>query len=145
MRIQRSNIGNKHNVISEGTSPSSSSSPPRWNFLYSTNLSITHRRLIPPRDEYVLKLPFARAERIVVHIKTEEHEFRYHLTKPLNPSWQESHVNSFSARFTDTSIDGKMKKKMTKQVLMLFSDLMTRPYYYHHDDDTWCGHCQQSG
>jgi len=78
-----------------------------------------------------LKLSFAKAERIVVHIRAEEHEFRYVLTKPLCPSWQEPYVNNFSAPFT-----GKMKKKITEQVLMWLSDLMTRLYYYHHDDDT---------
>jgi hypothetical protein len=74
-----------------------------------------------------------------VHIRTEEHEFRYLQNKPLSPSWQEPYVNNFSAQFTDTSIDGQMKKKITEQVLMWFSDLMTRLYYYYyyyHEDDT---------
>jgi hypothetical protein len=83
-----------------------------------------------------LKLPFAKAERTVVNFRTEEHEFRYLLTKLLHCSWQERYVNHFSAPFTDTSIDGKMRKKITEQVLMWFSDLMTRLYFYHHDDDT---------
>ena len=79
-----------------------------------------------------MKLPFAKAERIVVRIRTEE---RYLLTEPLNPSWQEPYVNNFGAQFTDTSIDRKLKKEITGQVLMWFSELMTRLYYYHHHDD----------
>lgn len=83
-----------------------------------------------------MKLPFAKAERIVAYIRAEEHEFRYLLTKPLSSFWQEPYVNNFSAQFTDTNIDRKMKKKITEQVLMWFSDLMRRLYYYYHDDGT---------
>ena len=48
-----------------------------------------------------MKLTFAKAERIVAHIRTEEREFRYLVTKPLNSFWQEPYVNNFSAQFTD--------------------------------------------
>jgi hypothetical protein len=66
-------------------------------FFFTLQICPLRTKADTPRVEYVLKLPFAKAEHIVVHIGTEEHEFRFRLTKPLNLSWQDPYVNNFSS------------------------------------------------